>query len=448
MIQDDQFLRQIAPIANSSLFVSPYAREVARWTAEYFEKYNSAPREHISDIFLLKANERLDAENINLLREFLSRLANGSKKVKNRNFLIAQAVKYFKIRSLTLLRDDLSDSLLRGDTMEGESLISNYRRVEQFGGEAPSVLQNSELFIDAFLSTDETLFRFPGALGEVCGNFSRGDFVGWLGAMGRGKTWWMIFTGFVAMRVGLKVLFLSLEMSQNQLARRIWQGLVGGVRDDNTEVAIPYFSRSSGKRKWDVEVEIRKVKKVDVSNISKKQEKFRRVFRGGDFKVRAFPAYSLSIGDVEHFLDNLYYFDEYVPDVLIVDYGDIFKPPSFRMEYRHQLDSVWKTLRAIAQERDMLVVTASQTTRKALGGTTDEGTVSEDIRKLAHVSKMLGINQTKEERDMGVVKIGLLKERDGRITSKRAVVLQSLEIGRPYLDSRFEDDVEDLRKKN
>jgi len=36
---------------------------------------------------------------------------------------------------------------------------------------------------------EEYMFRFPGVLGEVIGDFARGDLVAFLGFANRGKTW-------------------------------------------------------------------------------------------------------------------------------------------------------------------------------------------------------------------------------------------------------------------
>jgi hypothetical protein len=146
------------------------------------------------------------------------------------------------------------------------------------------------------------------------------------------------------------------------------------------------------------------------------------------------------VGQLNTHLDNWLYYDGFVPDVIIVDYADILAPDS-RGEYRHQLDGIWAGLRRMAMERNALVVTASQAEKGTFHSDISETSVAEDIRKLAHVTAMVGLNQTKDEYEKGVMRISQIAIREDRKATKQAVALQCLDIGRPLLDSRFLDEV-------
>ena len=61
---------------------------------------------------------------------------------------------------------------------------------------------------------------------------------------------------------------------------------------------------------------------------------------------------------------------------------------------------------------------------------------SEDKRKNAHLTGMLGLNQTEEEKKRGIMRPGWVLLREGKFSSYDTVnVLQCLEIGQPILDS-------------
>lgn len=71
-----------------------------------------------------------------------------------------------------------------------------------------------------------------------------------------------------------------------------------------------------------------------------------------------------------------------------------------------------------------------------------ERAVAEDIRKLAHVTCMLGLSQTKTEAQQGIMRVNQIALREGRRVFESAVVLYCYDIGRAVLDSRLEHEVQ------
>jgi hypothetical protein len=111
-------------------------------------------------------------------------------------------------------------------------------------------------------------------------------------------------------------------------------------------------------------------------------------------------------------------------------------------EYRHQLDDIWSNLKRVAQERNLLVVTATQTNRAGLdGGDLTNENVAEDMRKLAHVSKFIALNQTEKEKIDGLMRLKVLLDRDEQSMWNDMQLLQCLRIGKFVLDSRIRDKV-------
>ena len=63
---------------------------------------------------------------------------------------------------------------------------------------------------------------------------------------------------------------------------------------------------------------------------------------------------------------------------------------------------------------------------------------SEDKRKFAHVTAMYGMNQTPEEKKLGILRLNELVVRESDFDSTRQVkVLQCLSRGRPLIGSYF-----------
>lgn len=441
MITEDRFLREIIPMIHPRYFQSTYARIVSGWVLEYWYKYKEAPKKVIQDIYTKKSQGIRNEEEAETIAEFLSRLSENweESKTSNIEYSLQQASHYLRVRSLECARDDLTESIAQQNPLKGEQTIANFRRVAVGSSGSVSMVKDAAEVSAAYLDKDEILFSFPGALGEVVGYFARGDLVAYLSFMNRGKTWWQWYTAQMGMYLGLKSVFITLEMPRNQIIRRAWRSMVGAPREDQ-RISIPYFEKDEGKRTFSVQMREKFRKAINVGEIADRQKAFRFQFRSGNARIAYFPAYSAKVEDIVAYLDNLEYYERFVPDIVVIDYADIIAP-SRNGEYRHQIDDIWKRLRRLAQERNILVVTASQSDRKSAHHDVREDNVAEDIRKLAHVSKMIALNQTSNEYIAGISRVAILKERDGKRSFRVAVTLQCLDIGRICLDSKFSNEV-------
>lgn len=260
------------------------------------------------------------------------------------------------------------------------------------------------------------------------------------------NTFALIDAGVEAVKNSLKVLHVSLEMSEHQMSKRYWTALSGQLNEDNNEINYSYFEKSEDGEKWEIKHKTIARKGVSISQIESKQKNLRRLFRGGDIRILAVPAYSLSVEALEAKLDKLAQQEQYVPDVIIVDYADIMAP-SDKGDYRNQLDGIWKRLRGLAQSRKAVVFTASQSGRQSINKNADSKDIAEDIRKLAHITSMVALNQTTEEKKNGVLRLRQLALREGEAEFREAVCTQCLSIGRIVTDSHFDNEVI-LEEKN
>lgn len=252
------------------------------------------------------------------------------------------------------------------------------------------------------------------------------------------NTFALIDAGVVAIQNGLKVLHVSAEMSENQVLRRYWTALSGQLNKDKDDINYSYFEKDGDK--WEIKQKVISRKAVSIEEIEKKQKYFRRLFRGGDIRVLATPAYSWTIERLDAEIDNLVEQEGFIPDVIIVDYADIMAP-SEKGDYRNQLDGIWKRLRGMAQKRKAVVFTASQSGRASIDKNVDSKDIAEDIRKLAHITSMVSLNQSPAEKKAGILRLKQLAVREGEQEFREAVCTQCLTIGRIVTDSHFDDEV-------
>jgi hypothetical protein len=194
--------------------------------------------------------------------------------------------------------------------------------------------------------------------------------------------------------------------------------------------------------KWEIEDYPMERKGVSFEELHKEFRRLRLTFRG-DCRMICTPMYTTSVQDIVSYIENLEYYDNFRADAIVIDYADLIKPSNKSgTEVRHQLNDIWMNLRNLAMTRNVLIMTATQTNRAGLNKDLDGSEIAEDLRKMANVSILFGLNQTKSERERGIMRITPLYNRDEKIYNDQAVVLQNLHCGRFYLDSRFRKDVE------
>lgn len=451
LIVSDDFCREIVPILNPKHLEVEYARMIASWVKDYYDLYNNAPKKDIIKIYRSHCSELNDEALQDNILSFIEKIDNDYDSMSsfNAEYAIQESIKYLKGRSLKNLSQDIESYLLSGDVNKAESVLTKFKKVEKNSGESVSLLNDSETVLISFTEERDKLFSFNGAFGKLVGDVHREDFISFLAPMKAGKTFSLIDAGIEALRNGLKVVFFSLEMSRTQMVKRIWKTLSGQVTED-MELEIPQFVQNGSK--FEIENKTVKKKASTILDVEKKQKSLKRMFRGGEFIVFAEPAYSLTVEKLETKLDDLE-LDGFIPDVIIIDYADIMCP-SEKGEYRHQLDSIWKRLRALAQKRKAVVFTASQTNRSAINAPVELDSIAEDIRKVAHVTSMVSISRNKYCKENNIAIYSQLAVRDGEPITRKVIATQCLALGRPVIDSHWEDEVilenyeNDVRKEN
>lgn len=446
MIVSDQFCKNIIPLIDPK-FLEPYARAVSSWIIEYYNQFKKAPNKDIKSLYISK-KKTLDEDLSESISLFLSSLSKEYEdiEINNIDYELTNAEKFLALRSLEFTKNAIEDALNENNVIKGEQAISSFKRVAQPIGQGVSVLRDTEKVIDAFDESEDYLFSFPGAFGKVAGTFNRGDFLSFLAPMKRGKTWYLLFTAGTAVYFHLKVAFFSFEMTEKQMIRRTYRHFVRQPKKD-MEIEIPYFEKVGDKYKIKTKKEFKKG--IDISKVKKFQKLFKSKFRQGNMKLISIPSHSATVEDIDCILDNLAFYENYIPDVVIIDYADLIAPPKGTKEYRHQLNHIWMNLRRIAQERNILMVTASQTNKKTFKKDVDEDDAAEDQRKIAHITSGLALNASNIEKEHGIMRIKQVVVREEKQTFDQAVLLQCLDIGSPCIESKMRNEVIfDLNEKD
>lgn len=474
IIVSTEFLKGVYPIYREGCLRIPFARTIAIWVLEYFEKYQVSPGKQIEEIFRDKKDSISDLDEIEMIESFLTDISNEYVKGEtfNAGYLLDKTENHFRELSLKNLTNEIKKSLIGGRIEEAEALVKGYNRVTRIQTKGVDPITDTKIIASALDDTSgDKLFSLPGVLGETIGPLERGWLFSFVGSSGTGKTWWLMLTALRALFAGYNVVFVSMEMSEKQMTRRIqhWINALPS-RKWAGELLIPVFDclkNQSGfcnkstrtnsisfkdKKKYLPCVECMNTPEYDLATwfktitkeeltISHAIEKSRAIkrsalLRGNSFKLVTYPSRTATIQDIKVYLHNLENYEDFIPDVIVTDYADKVRPSDSRQQWRHQLAEIWEGHKSLAQEKNCLVVTASQSNTARTGKDIKQGDWAESISKLELSDAGMSINMTAEDKEQGIMRATVMKQRhDDFNLIQEVMVLHALKIGRPYLSS-------------
>lgn len=486
MIVSSHYLRAVSHIINFDYLTTPFVRTVASWCLSHLERYKKAPKENIKDIFEgRRRTGELDPEDAKLISKFLTSISEEYAEDSDFNvaYILDETEKYFKQRAIDICIEDAQEANKQGRILEAESIITGFNKVTKVAGAGIDPLTDEDSIIRAFDQEEDYLLKLEGDLGRMIGPLTRGQFLGIAAPMKRGKSFFMQEIAIQAIHQGKKVAFFTFEMTREKMIIRIHRQLSGRAKYDGKMLfpvwdclrnqldecdirqrkcdkgiipkrggkrlsyedarelgyrACHYCKDNSKKSRlyqptaW---VKQRKVKKLEWHHALKHGKIVTRNVRGR-IRLEAWPPYQAGLSEVRNVLQIWKYGEGFIPDIIITDYADIMRPENTKEQIRHQLDRLWKEHKALANEMACLVVTATQTNKLTFKRTAQQGDLSEDIRKLAHVDAMAVINQTRDEKLARMLRVAMLALRDEDFDIlTQCVVLSQLGIGRFHIDS-------------
>lgn len=433
MIMSTPLLAKCRKSCDPILFESNMGKIVSSWVLTFYDRYGEAPKTAISDIYANRYTELKEADG-EMVKAFLD-TASDEWLPTNEALATDNAIKYLQKRTLVLLTEKLNRAVQNGDVSSGYHAIAEFTKPDVRQAQVVNLFRDAATIANAFVNEEEEIFTMPGVLGSVIGPFIQEDFVAVIGPPKSGKTWWLMNIAVQAALQGKHVLYVSLEMSEKQVVRRFWQMLTGSSRyGEELHYPVMVYDDEGNAQLADVSEPSHRVD-ASIEGIEKAQAAFRKITRNDKFELRTFPTGTLSVKGLEAELKDMEVYNGWAPEVICVDYADIMDlgPGS---DEREKINRCWKALRGLASTRKCMLATVSQTGRATVGGEQDaaENQVSEDIRKVAHVTKMITINHTPTEKKRGITRLACNTTRDGAPVQDSVVCTTCLAIGRPYME--------------
>jgi hypothetical protein len=265
-----------------------------------------------------------------------------------------------------------------------ENIDERYERMKE-------KIENGEFFVTGFKNIDDSISG---------GGLSRGELGSIVGIPGTGKSLFLVNSAIANIKLGKKVLYISLEIDQDKVAERF-----------DAQLANPecYFN-SNG---------------ITISNLLDNEDKVKNILNDyanelTDKKtlvVKQFPAGQLDIAALRAYFSQLK-INGFLPDLLILDYvGEMKDFPNMPTWQSRQY--IVRDLRGMAVEENICIITAMQPEKKAqevikLGGVLDLDNLADSYGQTRPLDCLWTINQLPEEKACSLARIFIAKHRFGK----------------------------------
>jgi RecA/RadA recombinase len=198
---------------------------------------------------------------------------------------------------------------------------------------------------------------------------------------GAGKSMVLVHLGAQALREGKNVIHYTLELQDTVVANRYDSCLTG----------LPLSEIKSFKEEI-----LEEVKKIQ-----------------GSLIIKEYPTKSASTNTIKSHLEKLRK-RGIKPGMIIVDYGDLLRPTVIRKEKRNELESIYEEMRALSNEFNCPVWTASQTNRSGLNAeVVTMESISEAFSKCFVADLIFSVSRTIEDKQANTGRIFVAKNRNG-----------------------------------
>lgn len=376
----DGFPEQIVDIAQPEYF-DAYQKLLLDYELKFFNQYKEVARfPTLKDI--IREKER--GMNQELLLGLIDKIE--QIQIDNVEYVKNSAYRYFKERSVKNCLFELVTDWKKHNYDSMKTKLENALKA----GEPKETGHNYVLDVIKRLSKDfrNPITALPSLDPFIGGGLSAGEMGVILAQAGGGKSMFLVALAANAFLSGKKVLYYTLELAEEVVGQR-FDSCINNIHLKNV---------------WDF---------PDII-----QERAEEIFEmGGELIVKKFISGQATINTLMAHIRTLETHDNFKPDIIFIDYGDLLKPVDNFTEKRHALDSIYVGIRGMADELRIPIWNAAQTGRSGMD--TDKvslSSIAESLGNARTADVILSVGRDPEEVDENPLsaKIGILKNRNGQ----------------------------------
>jgi len=272
----------------------------------------------------------------------------------------------------------------------------DYGPVEKLIKDAIQISLNKDMGTDYFADPRARLEKLKSSNGQIStgwptvdkklyGGFNRGELNIFAAASGGGKSLFLANLGVNWALMGLNVIYLTFELSENLVSMRLDSMTTGiGTRDIFRNID-------------DVELKVKMLEK-----------------KSGHLQIKYMPS-GKNCNDIRAYLKEYQVKTGCKPDVLLIDYLDLMMPLSVKVSPSDLFIKdkyVSEEIRNLAMETQCITVTASQLNRSAVEEIEfDHSHISGGLSKIMTADNVIGIFTSRAMKERGRYQIQFMKTR-------------------------------------
>jgi len=380
IIKERAFSDQIREVLKVEFFELKYLQEVVRALFDYKDQYKTHPTIRTLGS-VLKSSDTDDELLKSQIMDFYDSTLAGEQEIKDTQFVKDKSLDFCK-------KQHLREALLQSVDLMKKSSFDDIGKIIETALRKGLDYDVGHEYLQDFESRYVEAARAPITTGwQLMDSITDGGLgVGELGVViastGVGKSVCLVHFGAQAILQGKTVVHYTLELSDKVI----------GKRYDACITRIPLDDLKSRKE------EVQKI-------IGEKAT--------GTLVIKQYPTKKATINTLRAHLDKLFQ-RGIEPSMVIVDYGDLLRPVQMQKEKRHDLESIYEELRAIAEEYHCSVWTASQGNRNSVDAElVDLDSISEAFNKCFVSDLILTLSRTREDLIANTGRIFVAKNRFG-----------------------------------
>lgn len=433
LIMSDKCCNLLLPYVKLNFFEVDYSRTIVSWVIDYYGKFKHAPKNDIQSVYVARCDEIENESLKELILDYIKTLSESTININNEDYLVDRGRDFIDYKALQIYTEDLNACLETRNMDKARKVQQDYKKISTVELNEVDLMDlgDKEIIEKALAQEEEVLFTLPGAMNDVFGNIHKNDFIAILAPPKRGKSFALQYLAVQALKQRLNVVFVSMEMTREEVVQRLWKALWGAesslVKDGVYETSR-FVEDTNEEGKYFSELV-----DINIKNRGKSVDTLQKRLRTnngyqGHLKVIAYPRFSASVKQITGRIDELIE-DGFIPDVVIIDYADITTPIGGGSELRNQLDETWKYLGGYASQIHCCVITASQTNRSGYSSSSVEAeSIGENFKKIAHITSMVSLEQTRKMKEEHVMRMRNLAIRNGEV-EETCVFAQCLPLG-------------------
>ena len=378
ILDDRPFCDQISEVLDINFLELGYLQVFVRKIFDYREKYHVHPTYDIMATILRTGISDESEALQKQLRDYYTRIKStsveGTQYIKevSLDFCKKQKLKEALFETIKLLQtssfDEISkvinDALVLGCANDnGHDYLADFEERFTFKARNPTTTGWTE--IDSITK----------------GGLGKSELGVVIAPTGAGKSMVLAHLGATAVMQGKTVVHYTLELKDTVVGQRYDSCITGLDLSD-----------------------LRKFKELVYDKISQLE---------GKLIIKEYPTKSASPQTIRNHLEKLKKRDV-IPDMIIIDYADLLKPIKAHKERRIDLETIYEDIRAIAQEQDCPVWTASQTNRSGLNADViTMESISEAFNKCFVADFICTVSRTIEDKAANTGRMFVAKNRNG-----------------------------------